>query len=169
MRIAGVVGPVGDPGQAIFRLVNKVNVPISVDRDGWVAGADDRVIRAAVAMGGRVRNRPDVPGDPVVFRDDHRLFRAGLVKRNRTAATDIRHVSGAVFRRDLDVTMQSGAVVDRVHRESRPESEAAILALRGARVRNTLRSVINRVRIGRDRADPARMKYSASESLVIDV
>src|SRR3954462_12765226 len=88
---------------------------------------------------------------------------------DRSAATNVGNVNGSVFRRDLDVAMQSGAVVDGVHREGRAKRLAPIEAHRGAGVRDTLRRIINSVRISRDWADSARMKYSAAKRLVIDV
>src|SRR5205814_8266583 len=103
------------------------------------------------------------------LRDNHRLFCPGLMEWNRSATTNVRHINGAVFRRDLDVAVESSAIIDRIQGERRPEGETAILTHRRARIGDALRRIINRVRISRDWPEPARMKYSAAEGFVIDV
>src|SRR5205814_8634322 len=138
MGITGLVGWARGSVCPILSLVNKVDVPISVDRDRWIACADDRVIRAAVTVSARVRNRPNVPGDTVILRDNHRLFCPGLMEWNRSAATNVRHINGAVFRRDLDVAVESSAIIDRIQGERRPEGETAILTHRRARIGDAL-------------------------------
>src|SRR4051794_12349391 len=91
------------------------------------------------------------------------------MKWDRSPATDVRHVNGSIFRRDLDVAMQSGAVINGVHREGWPEGLAAVEADCGARVGDALRCVINGVRVAAQERRRRVMKTAAAESLVVDV
>src|ERR1700748_1737227 len=94
---------------------------------------------------------------------------SGLVKRNRSAAGNIRHVNGSVLRRNLDVAMQAGAIVHRIHRERWAKSDTAVLAYGRPRIGHTLRSVIHSIRIRSDRSKTAAVKNSAAKGLVINV
>ena len=56
MGVAGFISGIGYLRQPIFSLIDDVNSPISVDRDRWIARAEDCILLVPIAMRRRVRN-----------------------------------------------------------------------------------------------------------------
>ena len=148
-RLSLVVGD-GDDRIVVGVRVSEIDAPIFRDRDRGIA----------VRRGGEGK-LPYVPGDSVVFGDDHRLVTQAILVR------EICRPVGA----DLDVAVESAALRRQVRDDRGPVSQAAVrgqsavgrsqLILRG----DVLRAVVDRVReAGRDRG---MERSAAADRLVI--